>query len=358
MFSIKTVNQRLLKLHWQGMLSDYVSALAWSPDGQTLAASSAMGEVMLWQKDRLIPLQQRQGSSVDCLAFSYDGQFLAASGQNGQVRIWQSQADEFKQVQVLENSSIWVDRLVWSPTTHHVAFGLGRYAQVWDVQANRLETNLGFEESSVLGLDWHPSGQYLALCGYQGVKVWRSQDWGAEPEVLEVASASLAIAWSTDGKYLASGNLDRTLLVWERDTPHPWAMQGFPGKVRQLAWCNSTSPDGTPLLASSSAEGIVVWEKDIDPDVGWRATALDHHSAVVQAIAFQPNTTLLASAAEDGRICLWQRARRLTQILEGAPGGFSSLVWHPQGYLLAAGGNHGEVLIWVQDLRGQGFGKR
>lgn len=358
MFSLKTISQGQFRLHWQGMLCDYVGAIAWSPDGQILVASSATGEVVLWQDNNLIPLQGHQGYSVDCLAFSHDGQFLAAGGQNGQVSLWQSQAGEFKSVKILENSSVWVDRLVWSPTANHLAFSLGRYVQVWDAEADHLETNLGFEESSVLGIDWHPSGQHLAVSGYQGIKVWDAKDWFTDPEILEVPSASLAIAWSPDGNYIASGNLDRTLLVWEWGTTYPWNMHGFPGKVRQLAWSSSTSKTGAPFLASCSAEGIVAWEKETDPAVGWQANVLDYHSAVVQAIAFQPGTFLLASASEDGRICLWQRAKRLTQILEGVPNGFSGLAWHPRGHLLAAGGSNGELLIWSHEMRGQGFGQR
>jgi WD40 repeat protein len=357
--NLKVSSQGQFRLHWQGMLSDYVTAIAWSPKGQTLAASSAMGDVALWQDNHWVPLQQRQGHSVDGLAFSYDGQFLAAGGQNGQVNLWQSQAGEFKLIETLPNPSAWIDRLAWSPTTHHLAFGLGQYVQIWDALTNQLETNLGFEESSVWGIDWHPSGQFLALCGYQGVKVWQAQDWFADPEVLDLASASLAIAWSPDGNYLASGNMDRTLLVWEWGEPHPWSMQGFPGKVRQLAWSSHSVPTtGTPLLAASSAEGIVTWEKDPDPAVGWRATLLKQHSETVRAIAFQPDTFLLASAAEDGRLCLWQHAQRLSQVLEGAPKGFACVEWHPQGAQLAAGGRNGEVLIWSQEQRGQGFGKR
>ncbi|HEY9652990.1 MAG TPA: hypothetical protein V6C95_20205, partial [Coleofasciculaceae cyanobacterium] len=67
---------------------------------------------------------------------------------------------------------------------------------------------------------------------------------------------------------------------------------------------------------------------------------------IVQAIAFQPGTFLLASAAADGYVCLWQDAEQVAQILDGTPAGFSHLVWHPQGQQLAAGGQNGELFIW------------
>lgn len=304
----------------------------------------------------LVPVQEIQGCSVDCLAFSQDGRFLAAGGQDGQVKIWQFQSGEIQLISTLDNQSVWVDQMAWSPTRNHLAFSLGRYVQVWDALAGTLETSLGFADSSVLGIAWHPQGQYLGLCGYQGVKIWQTSDWFEDPEILEVPSASLAIAWSMDGQYIASGNLNRTLLVWEWGSSYPWRMQGFPGKVRQLTWSDSVTKSGTPLLATCSGDSIVViWEKASDPAIGWRSTILNHHRDSVEAIAFQPHNLLLASAARDGRICLWHRAKRVGQILEGAINGCSCLAWHPQGHQLVTGGESGELLIWLQEMRGQGF---
>jgi WD40 repeat protein len=130
-------------------------------------------------------------------------------------------------------------------------------------------------------------------------------------------------------------------------------MQGFPGKVRQIVWSEGNSP----LLISSSVEGIVTWTKDPDERVGWNPTILNFHQETVQAIAFQPKTRLLASAAEDGLICLWYQAKALSSVLEGAVGGFSTLSWHPQGNKLAAGSSQGELLIWSSSMAGQGFGR-
>jgi WD40 repeat protein len=361
MFNLKTIDQKQFSQYWQGQLSDYVTAIAWSPDGQILAASSAQGEVVLWRDRQPLTLQPGRGFAINCLRFSHDGQFLAAGGQDGRVSLWQDRGGEFQLVGDLRHSSAWVDRLAWSPTTQQLAVNSGREVLIWQAQAGQtpqLEAQLSFGDSSVLDLDWHPQGKSLALGGYQGLKVWSARDWASDPEVMEVPSASLAVAWSPDGKYLAAGNLDRTLLVWERGHVHPWQMQGFPGKVRQLAWAKVPNSSGTALLASCSADGLVAWQKDSDPEVGWQALVLEHHIDVVEAIAFQPRTLLLASASVDGHLSLWQGARRLAQVLDGAAQGFACLAWHPQGDRLAAGGCQGEVLIWKQDSRGQGFGKR
>lgn len=372
-------NSQQFDLHWRGKLSDYITAIAWSPQGKTLAVSSAAGEVMLWrdlastQESNwpLLLLQMAEGHSLDCLAFSPDGQNLAAGGQAGQVKIWRLYEDtrtyRCRPFQIVENAPAWVDKLAWNPIRNQLAFSLGRYVQVWDADTGEVIATLNFDNSSVLDLDWSPDGQYLAIAGYQGAKIWNAQSWNDDPYIVLVPSASLAIAWSPDGKYLACGNMDRTIAVIEwnnsiaskSDDPNqdffPWVMRGFPGKIRQLAWSQAQTQLGSSLLAASSLEGIVVWERAKE-SIGWASRLLQQHSGVIQALAFQPNSFLLASASEDGWVCLWQKAKKLAQILPGAPNGFSRLAWHPQGHQLAAGGQGGELLIWSKGMRGQGFG--
>ena len=348
----------LLSPTWQTLLADYVTAIAWLPDGARLVAASAAGEVVVFdaRTGTSMMLQGEQGASVDAIAVSADGQFLATGGQDGAVSIWQVAAETPTLVSKLENSRVWVDCLQWHPHRPELGVGLGRYAQVWDAAAQAVVTTLNFEASSVLDLAWHPSGDALLLAGNQSVKTWRREAWDDDPLIRETGGASGAIAISPDGQYLASGNNDRTLLVWAWDNPYPWQMQGFPGKVRQLAWSTVTAQGDAPLLASASAEGVVVWAKAEGEAEGWTASVLDLHSGTVRAIAFQPQSKLLASASEDGWVCLWQNATQAAQILEGAADGFSTLAWSPQGKYLAAGGCGGEVVVWGQVLAGKGFG--
>ena len=353
---LKKKKQTVLQQLWNTRLSDYVTAIAWSPDGTQLAASSGAGEIVLYTPatDESICLQPSQGKSVDALAISADGKFLAAGGQAGTVCIWQIDRDSPTLLTTLEHARTWIDRLQWHPSSPELAFSFGRYVQVWHAVEQTVVTTLNFEDSSVLDLAWHPQGKELSLGGNQSIKTWQCQDWDKDPDMREVGGASVAVAWSPDGKYLASGNNDRSVLVWEKDYPAPWRMQGFPGKVRQLAWSNPTVRDA-PLLASISVEGVVVWTKAADEAAGWTPQVLEDHEGMVQAIAFQPNTLLLASAAEDGRLYLWQKARRIAQTLKGAAAGFSCLTWSNQGTALAAGGSGGELLVWTETTKGRGF---
>ena len=180
MFGVGTKGKVLFQQQWQGSLSEYVTAVAWSPDG-LLAASSAAGEVVVWQDGKLVSLLSTGVASIDCLAFSADGKFLAAGGQDGKVRVWSfpptplkkgKKEQEVKLIACLDNTPSWVDKLAWSPICNHLAFSLGRYVQIWDADTQTVITTLPFANSSVLDLAWRPNGESIAISGDGGVKVW------------------------------------------------------------------------------------------------------------------------------------------------------------------------------------------
>ncbi len=357
MFGVGTNGKVLFQQQWQGSLSEYVTAVAWSPNG-LLAASSAAGEVVLWQDDNLVSLLPAGVASIDCLAFSSDGKFLAAGGQDGKVRVWSILDSSLSQgggIYNLDNAPSWVDQLAWSPACNHLAFSLGRYVQIWDADSQAVITTLPFANSSILDLAWRPNGESIAIAGNGGVKVWSTKDWDDDPYLIDMPSASIVTAWSGDSKYIASGNLDNTITVLEYGSPHPWVMRGFPGKISNLTWSQRGSSNA-PLLAASSVEGIAVWKKEADDKDGWNANVLTLHDSKIQALEFHPHSLLLASAADDGWLGLWTKAKQVGQILEGASGGFSCVAWSQDGKQLAAGGQDGELIIWSKSKRGKGFG--
>jgi WD40 repeat protein len=352
---VKTAKLQLT-LQWQAALSDYVTAVQWSPDGDSVTAATAAGEVVLFAaQGTATPLQTAQGQAVNCLGCSAKGDFWAWGGQAGELCLWPVQTAARSLLAAYEGA--WIDSLAWHPTLPLLAYGVGATVHIWDMSDQTAIATLDFEASSVLHLAWHPQGDLLAVSGHGGIKVWSQPDWTANPTVVEVPGASLFCAWSADGRYLGSGNLDRTLTVAEWGSPPPWLMQGFPGKVRQIDWSMPNTSAGSPLVAAACVEGITVWERGNQAKKGgWQSQVLQHHQERVNAIAFQPHSLLLASAGQDGRIALWREGRKLDQSLKAFPGGVSALAWSPTGDRLCAGGNSGELTSWQVSRRAQGFG--
>jgi WD40 repeat protein len=333
----------LLELQWQGELGEYITALSWSKDGN-LAASSAGGEVMVFS-DRpqlILPPNQKQ-DSIDCLGFSHSGQFLAAGGQDAQVRIWQF--PELQLVHILDWGSKWVEHLAWHPHQNYLAFSQGRYVQIWDVVSQEIIATLPFENSTVLDFAWNPNGELLAIAGNGGVKIWDSKNWDDDPFYIEMDAAALKIAWSGDGEYLAMSSLDNIVLVWGGGNLVPSKLSGFSGKIRNLAWSETTWGE-VPLLATSSVGDIILWQKAKITEEGWNASVLGLNDSVIQDLQFHPQSLLLSSCSEDGYLLLWEKAKNLRQDLTGVSGGFSCLKWNLSGQKLAAGGDRGEVLIF------------
>jgi WD40 repeat protein len=361
MLGLKSTARQTWKKSWQHQLTEYVTQITWSPDGEMLAACSAAGEIIVQvfsDNLALSPLYlATAGALIEQLAFSADGRFLASGDQAGQVCIWERQKHQLLPLMTIDRSGCWIEQLRWHPTEPLLAFNIKHTVEVLQVTTQSLVAKLDFENSSVLCLAWHPINGLLMVGGYQSIKIWDSYNWQSEPVIVSIASASLTIACSPDGQYLASGNLDRTITILEmaNANPNPWMMSGFPGKISHLAWSSILPTATDALLASASAEGIVIWQRNAL--FGWKEHILDHHEQAVKAIAFQPQRQQLASAGSDGALNIWDDDKNLACTLTDAREGFSCLDWHPWQQSLAAGGSQGELFVWSQILSGRGFGK-
>ena len=344
----------ILELSAKEVLSDYVTAIVWSPIGNTLAAASGAGEVYLLNKGIGASLCEPTGQSIDALAFSFDGKWLAAGGQDGNMTLWQMDGDTPKIADTLECGS-WVDRLVWRPTCNRLAFNQGKTVQIWDAdQSETVMTLPGIASSQ--DIRWSPDGKHLAIAIKSNIHIWNAHNWSKRLYQWELTSPASAIAWSPHGSYLACAVHDHSIgvLDWSKaqhlqreltdENDLPTLMRGFPGKIRQLAWADlPPSADLPPILAVATRELVTMWMQTPE---GWDSWVLDLHSGTVLDVAFQPKTGWLASLSDDGWIILWQAVLEAAQILEGAEKGFSCLAWHPTGQHLAAGGQQGELLVW------------
>ncbi|MFM7676540.1 MAG: WD40 repeat domain-containing protein [Synechococcus sp.] len=105
------------------------------------------------------------------------------------------------------------------------------------------------------------------------------------------------------------------------------------------------------MLASAAADAVILWTQVHEGPRAWRPEPLLWHGRRVNALAFAPGSTLLASASSDGTVALWYGRGRMLQPLEGQGCGFNVLAWRPDGCHLAAGDANGR---WWPCRRGSG----
>jgi WD40 repeat protein len=324
--------QHSLQIAWQGQLSDYITALAWSPTAPCWAASSAAGEVVCWADQELIYLQSAHEYSIDCLGYAADGQFLAAGGQQGKLQIWSEQ----QLITTLDYPRTWIDHLAWHPTQPLLAFSTGKQVQLWDAAQKKIVTTLNFDRSSVSALAWQPQGDYLAVAGYQGVEVWQ---WlSDESERLVVDTSVHAVAWSGDGQYLAAATLDRQLSIARLgELEMPWVMRGFPGKIQQLAWLFDA-------LAVLSGEQLVWWHY---ADEDWQALSTDHPN--ITKLAIHPQLSLVSMVNTKGILTLSTAELQTVAEFNWSSGRCTALAWSTTGQYLASSSDRGDLLLLDSD---------
>jgi WD40 repeat protein len=179
----------------------------------------------------------------------------------------------------------------------------------------------------------------------------------------------ISLAFSPDEQTLATGALDRTVKLWDLATGKELRMiRGHGSGVNSVGW----SSDGRLLVTGGGEGSVKVWDAfakamPVMPDQvvkSFRGTSFsstgellalgttpDSHVRVwnestVRVIAFSADSRLMATAADDNTIRLWDIAagKGLTQKVQSDA--IMRIAFSPDGKRMVSGGLDGSVILW------------
>jgi eukaryotic-like serine/threonine-protein kinase len=239
-------------------------ALAFSPDGMTLAAGGHGNSVNLWDTATWSPRRVLEGyaDSVNDADFSPDGRLLATACGDGTIRLWD----------VPTGATVWTVQghqkagtVAFAPDGRSVASGGEgeKAAKVWDVKTGAEIASFTGHSHGVHDLAFSPDGQTIASVGgtYRGpnsaeVKLWDAMTGHESASLDGHTSLVTAVAYFPGGRRLATASDDRTIKLWDTVTHEDvFTLRGHTSGVVSLA----ISHDGRQIVSGSIDYSAKTW---------------------------------------------------------------------------------------------------
>ena len=294
----------------------HVTAVAFSPDGKTLATGYAPAAVSgipgytgLWDTatgHRAATLTDLVSQGVTAMAFSRDGKILATGDYNGSTDLWDT-ATERRTATTSDRFSDGVTAVAFSPDGRTLAVG---------------NVNSGTDLRST-------------ATGHRTAAFGRRFSYGVT-----------AVAFSPDGKTLVIGVINGYTHVWDIATKHRTA--AFIGPASLGVTAVAFSPDGKTVATGDGNGRTYLWDTGT-----WQRTATftDPESKGVTAVAFSPDGKILAVGDENGSTYVWDVAtgRRTATLTDPGSKGVTAVAFSPDGKTLATGDYNISTYLWGID---------
>ncbi len=284
-----------------------ITALAFTPDGQRVAASG-FHEVTFWKTSdgsldrRLHGVSER----VYGIAYSGDGKWLATAsgdpGQYGLARIWATEPDGgAKPVRELSESQDVVFAVAFSPDGKKLATaGADRVIRVHETETGKILVQIEDHADWIFDIAFSPDGKKLASASRDKTsKVFDVEKKESLATFTGHGQPVYSVAFMPDGKAVASAGEDGSIRIWTMDgeVKQTKEIGGLGGPIFKLRM----APDGKTMGVGGSDKTVRL----LKTENGAVVHKLSGHTDWVYSVAFSTDGKTLASGSWDGEVRLW-----------------------------------------------------
>jgi len=340
-----------------------VSGLALSPDGKTAATAGGDNTVRLWDLASSREIRRFQGPTPEpanavvglpprarSVAFSPDGEHLAAGWSEGSIHVWDTKSGkQLRHFQGSDRAGITSVAFIHEGKVLLFQGDDGRVV-LSDVTTGKQRPFAGGAAAmnDAAPDTFPPQGANMALTAVsldgKTVAVVRQEGEHYDINLWELATGKvrrkLHIKVDTDGPayYAPPVAAPAAAPVAEAAPVSAPPVSYYNGGLAALTF----TPDGR-YLAWTTGNTTRLWDLDGDREV----KRFGGQKGLVRAAVLSPDGKLLAAAGEDGSVQLWDTATGVVLgQLRGHRGGITSLAFTADGQALASGGTDTSVLLW------------
>lgn len=299
----------------------------------TLEAENALHQAVMTSRVQLVFNAFEPGSPVNA-AFSSDGKYIAAASTDGTVSVWSVRMGRLRFL--FSVPGIYVQ---FSPDGKRIdAVQADGKVKAWEIFSEK-EIQVPGQVEAISSLAFSPDGNRIVTVTNGNLpRVWDVKT-GNELMSFPGHSDYVSFAYfSPDGTRLLTASDDKTARIWDARTGE----ERLALEHDDWVWNAAFSPDGK-RIATVSGNQAFVW----NAETGEKIFTLNGHVSTIHTVVFSPDGSMLATGGYDRKVIVWNaNTGQALFTLAGHTGSVFSLAFSPDGAQLLSGSDDGTLRIW------------